>query len=312
MARTSSKGGMNRVNALAMPAMLLLLSLATNLQAALKVFACEPEWASLVSEVAGDQAQVYTATTAQQDVHYIQARPSLIAQVRRADLVICTGAELEVGWLPVLLRRAGNRRVLPGTDGYLEAADYVSMLEVPDKLDRAEGDVHVRGNPHIHLDPRNLVPVAKALGERLATLDPDSAGFYRERTAAFLQRWQTAMNDWEERAVPLKGMPIVVHHKFWTYLNHWLGLEQIATLEVKPGIAPTSRHLSEVLVLLQQTPARAVIRAPFQDRRASQWLHGRTQISMLELPYTVGGNDESSDLFALFNSTLNLLLEAQQ
>lgn len=290
----------------------VLLSLSANLQAALHVFACEPEWASLVSELAGDWAKVYTATTAHQDVHYIQARPSLIAQIRRADLVICTGAELEVGWLPVLLRRAGNPRVLPGTDGYLEAADYVNMLEVPQTLDRAEGDVHPRGNPHIHLDPRNMVPVAKALGERLAVLDSANADSYRQRTASFLERWQRAASAWEERARPLKGMPIVVHHRFWSYLNQWLELDQLATLEVKPGIAPTGRHLSEILAMSKTTPAKAVIRAPFQDARASQWLHQRTQITMVELPFTVGGNDESTDLFTLFDSTLSLLLEAQQ
>ncbi len=293
-------------------ALLLMLLPVANLSAALRVFACEPEWASLVGELAGDLAKVYTATTAQQDVHYIQARPSLIAQVRRADLLICTGAELEIGWLPLLLRRSGNPDVLPGSDGYLEAADYVDMLEIPGSLDRAEGDVHPRGNPHIHLDPRNMVPVARALGERLTVLDPVNADSYRQRTASFLERWQAALADWEGRARALRGMPIVVHHKFWSYLNRWLGLNQLATLEAKPGIPPTSRHLSEVLALLEQTPARAVIRAPFQDARASQWLQGRTDIVMLVLPFTVGGNAESSDLFSLFDSTLAILLKARQ
>jgi zinc/manganese transport system substrate-binding protein len=292
--------------------LVFLLLVSVNLQASLRVFACEPEWSSLANELVGDRAKVYTATTAHQDVHYIQAKPSLIAQVRRADLVICTGADLEVGWLPVLLRRSGNRNVLPGTDGYLEAADYVEMLEAPEKLDRAEGDVHPRGNPHIHLDPRNMLPVAKALSERLIRLDPDNVDTYRERYTSFLERWQNALSAWEQRALPLKGMPIVVHHKFWTYLNHWLGLQQLAALESKPGMPPTTRHLSDILAMMQQTPAKAVIRAPFQDARASQWLHGRTDIVMLELPFTVGGNAESTDLFTLFDSTLALLLKAQQ
>lgn len=293
------------------PALVCLLLASVNLQASLRVFACEPEWASLVSELAGEKVTVYTATTANQDVHYIQAKPSLIAQVRRADLVICTGADLETGWLPVLLRRSGNRKVLPETDGYLEAADYVEMLEIPQRLDRAEGDVHPRGNPHIHLDPRNMLPIAKELGNRLIRLDPDNADTYRERLAVFLERWRSAMHGWEERARPLKDMPIVVHHRFWTYLNHWVGLDQLATLESKPGIPPTSRHLSDVLALLKQTPAKAVIRAPFQDARASKWLNGRTDIVMLVLPFTVGGNADSVDLFTLFDSTLTLLLEAR-
>jgi zinc/manganese transport system substrate-binding protein len=149
-----------------------LLLLPLNAAAELRVFSCEPEWAALVTELAGDHAEVSTATTAQQDPHYIQARPSLIAQMRRADLVVCTGAELEVGWLPVLMARGGNPKVKPGAEGYFEAANYVPMLEVPQRLDRSEGDIHSRGNPHIQLDPRNIQRIATALGERLAKLDP--------------------------------------------------------------------------------------------------------------------------------------------
>ncbi len=293
----------------------LLLSLLTILAAlisapgwaTLRVFACEPEWAALVAELAGDQAEVFTATTAHQDVHHIQARPSLIAQVRRADLLVCTGAGLEAGWLPLLLRRGGNPRVQPGRSGYFEASDYVEMRNIPQQLDRSAGDVHPQGDPHIHLDPRNITPVADALSERLISLDPGQAGHYRERAIDFARRWQAALEHWQQLAAPLKGTPIVVHHKSWSYLNHWLGLEQIATLEPKPGIPPTSRHLSAVLAQLQQTPARAVIRAPFQDSRSSEWLHKRTGIAMLELPYTVEGNSAAVDLFGLFDSTLAIL-----
>src|SRR5207249_1638612 len=139
--------------------------------AALKVLACEPEWGALVQELAGDHASVYVATTALQDPHRIQAKPSLIASARSADLVVCTGAELEIGWLPVLLRQSGNAAVQPGQPGNFEAAAYVNKLEVPTRLDRAEGDIHAAGNPHIQTDPRNFVPIAEALAARLATLD---------------------------------------------------------------------------------------------------------------------------------------------
>ncbi len=147
--------------------MLLLCGVLTNAQATLRIFSCEPEWGALVRELTGDQASVYTATTAHQDAHHIQARPSLIAQARRADLVVCTGAGLEVGWLPLVLRRAGNPRIQVGTQGYLAATDYVTLLEKPQRLDRADGDVHAEGNPHIQLDPRNIQRVADALGQRL-------------------------------------------------------------------------------------------------------------------------------------------------
>ncbi len=289
-----------------------LLLLPLNAPAALRVFSCEPEWAALVTELAGDHAEVFTATTAQQDPHYIQARPSLIAQMRRADLVVCTGAELEVGWLPVLMARGGNPKVKPGTDGYFEAANFVPMLGVPQRLDRAEGDIHPRGNPHIQLDPHNIERIAPALGERLAKLDPANAGDYRKRLDDFNQRWQTAMQRWETQAQPLKGMPIVVHHESWTYLNHWLGLNQIGTLEPKPGVPPSSSHLAELLETLKATPARAVIRAPFEEARASEWLSKQAPgLVMLELPYTVGGNAQAKDLFGLFDSSIELLKGAQ-
>jgi len=267
---------------------LCLLPITAN--AALRVFSCEPEWSSLLAELAGEHAEVYTATTAQQDPHYIQARPSLIAQMRRADLVVCTGAGLEAGWLPVLMARGGNPGVRRGTDGYFEAADFVTMLGVPQNLDRAEGDIHARGNPHIQLDPRNIQRIAQALGERLSGIDPGNAADYRQRLEDFSRRWQRALQRWETQAVTLRGMPIVVHHDSWTYLNHWLGLKQIATLEPKPGVPPGSGYLAGLLETLEETPARAIIRAPFEEARAPEWLSKRTGIVMLELPYTVGGN----------------------
>jgi zinc/manganese transport system substrate-binding protein len=289
-----------------------LILLPLDAVAALQVFSCEPEWGALVTELAGDHAEVFTATTAQQDPHHIQARPSLIARMRRADLVVCTGAELEIGWLPVLMARGGNPRIKPGTDGYFEAANFVLMLEVPQRLDRAEGDVHPKGNPHIQLDPRNIARIAPALSDRLARLDPANAGDYRKRLEDFSQRWQSALQRWDTEAASLRGMPIVVHHKSWAYLNQWLGLQEIGTLEPKPGVPPSSSHLAELLETLKVTPAKAVIRAPYQDPRASEWLSKQVPgLTMIEMPFTVGGNAQATDLFGLFDSSIALLKGAQ-
>jgi zinc/manganese transport system substrate-binding protein len=232
--------------------------------------------------------------------------------MRRADLVVCTGAELEIGWLPVLMARGGNPRVKPGTDGYFEASAFVPMLEVPQRLDRSEGDVHAKGNPHIQLDPRNIARIAPALSERLAKVDPANAEDYRKRLEDFSRRWQSAMQRWEKEAEPLRGMPIVVHHKSWAYLNQWLGLQEIGTLEPKPGVPPSSSHLAELLETLKATPARAVIRAPYQDPRASEWLSKQVPgLVMIEMPFTVGGNAQATDLFGLFDSSIALLKGAQ-
>ena len=287
-----------------------LTVLALPAGAALNVLACEPEWGALTRELGGDKVSVYDATNALQDPHRIQARPSLIAQARRADLLACTGSELEIGWLPILLQQSGNPKIQPGQPGYFEAARYVRMLEVPTRLDRAEGDIHPGGNPHIQTDPRNIALVADALAKRLAQTDPANAAFYQGRYKAFADRWQAAIRNWEKEAAPLKGAAIVVQHKGFPYLENWLGLREVATLEPKPGVEPTSVHLAQVLEQLQRQPAKMVIRAAYNDGRASEWLAQRARIPAVELPFTVGGSDRSKDLFGLFDETVQKLLAA--
>ena len=290
--------------------LVLLLWLPVQAHAALNVFACEPEWAALAREIGGANVKVYAATTALQDPHRIEARPSLIAQMRRADLVVCTGAELEIGWLPVLLREAGNAKVLPGRPGYVEAARLVPLLDKPARLDRAEGDVHAAGNPHIHTDPRNLLRVGEVLTARLAEVDPANAVAYRSRGLDFATRWQAAIARWERRAAPLRGVSVVSQHKSFPYLLAWLGLREVAVLEPKPGVEPSVGYLARVAEQLKTTPARMVLRAAYQSPRPADWLAQRAGISALALPYTVGGNERATDLFGLFDDTLDQLLKA--
>lgn len=278
--------------------------------ASLNILACEPEWGALASELGGDRVTVYNATTALQDPHQIQARPSLLARARSADLLACTGAELETGWLPILLRQSGNANIQPGKAGYFEAASYVQKLEIPARLDRAEGDVHASGNPHIQTDPRNITLVAEALAKRLGQLDPANAAHYQARHKAFAEKWQAAIQRWERQAAPLKGMPVVVQHKAFPYLSRWLGLQEIAALEPKPGVEPSSGHLSEVLAQLSRQPVKMVLRAAYQDGRSSEWLAERAKIHAVALPFSVGGSEQAQDLFGLFDDTIHKLLAA--
>lgn len=289
---------------------ILLLVSPKGAWAALSVLACEPEWGALVQELGGDKVSVYTATTALQDPHRIQARPSLIAKARSADLLVCTGAELEIGWLPILLRQSGNANIQPGKPGYFEAANYVQKLEVPTRLDRSEGDVHPGGNPHIQTDPRNILLAADALLPRLIQLDHGNAAFYEARHKAFADRWNAAIQRWEKEAAPLKGVAIVVQHKGFPYLENWLRLREVATLEPKPGVEPTSSHLSEVLSQLQSQRAVMIVRAAYNDGRASEWLAERAKIAVVVLPFTVGGSDKAKDLYGLFDDTIQRLLSA--
>lgn len=276
-------------------------------QASLNVLACEPEWAALAQELAGDRARVASATTARQDPHHIEARPSLIARARNADLLVCTGADLEIGWLPLLQRESGNPRIQVGQPGHFEAAAHVRMLEKPTRLDRAEGDLHAAGNPHIHADPRNLLKVAAALSRRLAELEPEQAGFYAARGADFQARLGAAIARWEKEAAGLRGLPVVVQHKSWSYLADWLGLKVVADLEPKPGLDPSAAHLAQVLERLKAQPARLILRTGYQSAKPSEWLAERAGIAAAELPYTVGGSAEAKDLFSLFETTLALL-----
>jgi zinc/manganese transport system substrate-binding protein len=286
----------------------LSVALAQPALAQLKVLACEPEWAALTQELGGDKVSASSATTAMQDPHHIEARPSLIARARNADLVVCTGSDLEAGWIPVLLLQSGNAKIQPGMPGFLEAAPLVPRLEIPKLLDRSLGDIHPGGNPHIQLDPRNIAKVAEVLRDRLIQIDPANSGTYRTRAAAFLARWREATERWEAKAAPLRGLTMVVYHKNMSYLSAWLGLREVGSLEPKPGMPPTTAHLAELVARMQGAPARVIVYSAFNDPRAAAFLSERTGIPAVMLPFTVGGSDGAKDLFGLFDDTLARLL----
>jgi len=290
-------------------ATLLLTLAALPAQADLKVFATVPEWAALAREIGGDKVQVYAATTAFQDPHRIEAKPSLLAQARQANLVVAAGADLEIGWLPLVLRDSGNAAIQPSQPGYFEASAWVNRLEVPTVLDRAHGDVHAAGNPHVHLDPRNVLKVGEALTARMAELDPAQAATYRAGFKTFAGKWQVAMARWEKESAPLRGVGVLVHHRSFVYLENWLGMRELGALEPKPGIEPTSGHLTSLLARQQATPAKMVLRAAYQQDGPSQWIAGKAGIPAVLLPYTVGGTPEAKDLFGLFDDTVQRLLK---
>jgi zinc/manganese transport system substrate-binding protein len=283
--------------------------LATTAEASDKtrVFACEPEWASLAKEIGGDKVETFSATTAQEDPHHVRAKPSLLAAMRKSDLVICSGASLEIGWLPILLQSAGNVKVQPGNIAFLQAASIVPILEKPTSVDRSQGDVHPEGNPHVQLNPHNIAIVAKELTARLSQIDAPNSAYYQAQYAAFSDKWEKATARWEADAASLKGTPVVTHHSSFVYLNNWLGLKQVATLEPKPGVPPTTGHLEELLKTLGAHPAKAIIHTAYEPEDAAKWLSEKTGTPAITLPYTVGGNADATDLFGLFDSTIGLL-----
>ena len=296
-----------------MKKLLLVLLLLPSLAAAeVRVFACEPEWAALAEAIGGDLIHASSATTALQDPHYIQARPSLIAQVRRADLVVCSGAQLEIGWLPALLQKANNRDVMPGTQGYLEASAYVLRLDATTNVDRAQGDIHPLGNPHIQTDPRNILAVARVLAERLSGIDSVNSEIYKSNLESFITNWQAAIDRWEALARPLSGKRVITHHKSWVYLERWLGLEEAANLEAVPGLPPTATHLSRLTHRFADGGADVIIRSPYQDAKAAEWLSERIGVPAVVLPLSVGGTEAATDLYRLFDDIIARLLGATE
>lgn len=277
--------------------------------ASVNIFACEPEWAALAREIGGERVEAYSATHANQDPHHIRARPSLIAKIRRADLVFCSGAGLEVGWLPLLLQR-GGAAVQPGERGHFMAAAHVEVFEKPVILDRSLGDLHPEGNPHVHLDPRNIVLLARELAARLSAIDPAEAEFYAQRLRRFEASWSTSMEGWNARAKALSGAPVIVHHKSWSYLLRWIGLQETAVLEAKPGIPPSPAYLGDLLKRTRSQPAKVILRTPYDYAAPSEWLSQRTNVAALELPLTVDRDAGVGALAELFEHLLSRLEDA--
>jgi len=285
---------------------------ASPAHAKLRIFSCEPEWAALAEEIGGSHVEVHSATSAHQDVHYIQARPSLISKLRRADLLICSGADLEIGWLPLLLRKASNARVQPGQIGNIDVSTIVPMLGVPSRVDRSEGDIHPYGNPHTQTDPHNIAIVAAELARRLQQIDSEAAEYYRQRYAEFAGRWEKAIAGWEERGAPLRGTKIITHHLAWVYMTHWLGLDVVGHLEDKPGIPPTAGHLADLLAGLAEQKVELIVRATYQSERPSEWLSERSGIPAVVIPHSVGATEGAKDLYSMFDDMLDRLLEARK
>ncbi|MGB2248887.1 MAG: metal ABC transporter substrate-binding protein [Alcanivorax sediminis] len=279
-------------------------------RADLRILACEPEWGQLATEIGGDLVTVKTASAPGQDAHHIQARPSLLAQVRRADLVLCNGAGLEAGWLPVLLNRGGNPAVRQAPGLFL-AAEQVDRLEVPTTLDRADGDVHAMGNPHVHLDPRRMVSLSQQLAERFATLDPDNATQYQQQQQAWQTAFEPGIPRWEQQAASLKGSNVITYHRSWVYLLDWLGMQRVAELEPKPGLPPTPGHLAELVKTVEQQQASLILYRPINGDEAANWLAARTSACAVLLPLSPG-EEGTETLASLYDTLIERLVAAQQ
>lgn len=285
---------------------IIILLMPFQLNAKVNIFSCEPEWQSLAKEIGGKNVKAISATSARQDPHHIRARPSLMSKIIKADLVVCSGGGLEEGWLPILLQRAKSD-VQNGQIGNLMAIDYVDLIEIPANADRSMGHIHPDGNSHVHLNPYNILKMSQELTRRLTIIDSKNSTTYNDNLASFSEKWQKAILNWEQKAKNIQTKSVIVHHGSMNYLFDWLNINIIASMEPKPGIPPTISHLETLLQKVNKNPADLIVRTAYEPKDASKWLADKTKIKAIILPYTVGGDKQSDDLFSLFDRSLELL-----
>ena len=263
---------------------------------ALRIVTTTPDLASVAQEIAGESAEVSSIAKGTQDPHYVDAKPSFIRRVNRADVLIFTGMELEIGWLPTLVEKSRNRNLTPGSSRLINASEAIEeKLEAPEEgkqLSRSDGDVHPEGNPHYMLDPRSGLAVAEYLAERLSEIDPERSETYRANLKAFQETLQKRIEDWEARLESWRGKKVVAYHATWSYTAEWLGIDVIAHVEEKPGIPPGPRHLATLDARLKNEKIAAVIAASHLSPKLAQAVAKRAGVRFARLPMMVGAEKE--------------------
>jgi zinc/manganese transport system substrate-binding protein len=279
--------------------------------AGLKVVATTPDYAALARAIGGDEIALKTLAKPTEDPHFVDARPSHIVTLNRADLLIESGADLEIGWLPPLIQGSRNKKVLPGENGRFLGSEGVRLLDVPAVLDRSRGDVHGKGNPHFLMNPDNSGIVARRLTERFCELDVDSCPAYRENLARFAERLEQKMLAWTERLAPHKGTQLVTYHNTWRYFAGRFGLRSETFLEPKPGIPPSPPHMAKVIAKMKAEGMRVILVEPFQSRKTAQAVAlrtGATVVEVCQFPGGLPGTDD--DYFALIDAVVDAVADA--
>jgi len=293
------------INLIRWIAFLLLLG-TQQVYAALNILACEPEWAALATEIGGAHIKVSSATTAMQDPHHIQARPSLIAKARKADMVICSGAGLEAGWLPVLLQKSANPEIQPGKPGYFVATEHVELLG---KDGTDPNNLHAAGNPHVHFDPQRVLVIATALADVMAQIDNDHASQYHDNLRDFSDSWNMSIRQWQLALSKITGRIVIVHHDSWIYLLQWAGVKQLATLEPQHGVAPSASHLAGLLKQLKNQHADLIIRSGYEEKRPSRWLSEKSGVPVVSIPFSVSEYRTKGSLKRWMDEVINHLVQ---
>ncbi|RMH79293.1 MAG: zinc ABC transporter substrate-binding protein [Acidobacteria bacterium] len=273
--------------------------------AQLRVVATYPWIGELVKEIGKDRVSVYVIAKGTEDPHFVVPKPSHIARLRDADLLIAQGASLEVGFLPPLLQQSNNPKVQPGREGFLELSEFVQIIQKPASVSRAMGDVHSEGNPHYQLDPHNIPLLAKALKEKLCQLDSKNCTYYRANLEDFLARWEGKLKEWDKGLEKLRGTKIIEYHKLFDYLLARYGIVLVGTLEPLPGIPPTASHINNLVETSKGV--RFILQDVYHEKRTARYVAQKLGAKLVVLPHDVGALPEAKDLFSLFDEILRRL-----
>ena len=281
--------------------------------AALSVVATTEDVADLTRQVGGDKVKVEAIARGYQDPHFVEAKPSFILKLSKADLLVVVGRDLEIGWLPPLVQQSRNARIQPGADGYLDASLTAKILEIPTgRITRAMGDVHPAGNPHYWLDPGNGRRIAKAVADKLARMAPADAAYFTARYTDFDQRLAAAEKRWDEQMAPYKGLKIVTYHRSWANFVDRFALDVIGYVEPRPGIPPSPSHVFDLIAEMKRQNVKILIVEPYFDLKTPSMVARETGARVLVLPPSVGGEKEITDYIELFDYDLRLLLAKVQ
>ena len=302
---------MKRIFFIAAGLVAVLSIAAPRAEAALNIIATTSDLAALVTEVGGDKVTVEALARGYQDPHFVEAKPSFVLKLNKADLLVVVGRELEIGWLPPLITQSRNAKIQPGADGYFDASLTTKILEIPSgQITRAMGDVHPLGNPHYWLDPENGRLIVKALQAKLAQKDPANASYYAQRAADFDRRLGEAQQRWKAAFAPYKGIKAVTYHRSWANFADAFGIEVIGYVEPKPGIPPTPQHTLDVIQAMRAQQVKLIIVEPYFDLKTPNSIASQTGAKVLVLPPSVGGIPQASDYLKLFETQISMLVGA--
>ncbi|MCX7825475.1 MAG: metal ABC transporter substrate-binding protein [Verrucomicrobiae bacterium] len=274
----------------------------------LNVVATLEDLASIARFVGGDDVAVTGLCHGGQDAHFLDAKPSYLVKLNRADVLIENGGDLETGWLPLLVDGARNRRILRGAPGRVVAFDGIEPLEVPSKLDRSEGDVHPQGNPHFTLDPANGKIIAATICGAFCACAPQNAARFRANLGAFEKRLDESLTRWTAMMAPLRGLKIVTFHRNFSYFARRFGLEVVGTLEPKPGVPPSPSYLANLIVTMKTEGVKLILAEPYRDLKVAQFAAEKSGAKLLVVPTGVGGNADGSDFFSYFDWLLGQIV----